>query len=160
MARPPQQLSESLQLAVMRNACLGFLLLFFTAGTSSAQKITVQLLDGRNGQPMNNQVVDVWFGDHASGVPLQVRTGQNGATIVSVPHEVQTFVAAGEWVSDCRGGNTPGKSYIDSSVYPITAVLSTGIVAENRCGKGTQQTVPGTFTLFVRPLHWWEKLGE
>ena len=144
----------------MRHACLGFLLLFFTTGTSAAQKITVQLLDGRNGQPLKNQVLDVWFGNHASGAPLQARTGQDGTTIVSIPHDVLTFVAAGEWVADCRGGNAPGKSYMDSSVYAITAVLSTGIVADNRCGKATQQPVPGTFTFFVRPMHWWEKMAE
>ena len=145
---------------VMRISCLGFLLLLLTTGTSSAQKFTVQLLDGHNGQPLKNQVLDVWFGDQASGVPLQARTGQDGTAIVSVPHGVQTFVAAGEWVADCRGGNIRGKSYIDSSVYPIAAVLSTGIVAENRCGTVTQQPVLGTFTLFVRPMHWWEKMGQ
>ena len=144
----------------MRIAALGFFLLSFTAGTAIAQQITVQLLDGRNGHPLKNQVLDLWFGNHPSAAPLQARTGQNGTAVVNVPEDARTFVAAGEWSADCRGGNQPGESYIDATVYAITAVMSTGIVAENRCGETSQHPVPGTFTFFVRPMHWWEKMRD
>ena len=144
----------------MDSAGLSFLLPLFATGTAAAQQITVHLLDGCNGQPLKNQVLDVWFSDQASGAPLQTRTGQDGTAIVTIPHDAKMFVAAGEWVADCRADNKPGKSYIDSYVYVITAVMITGIVAENRCGKTTQQPLPGTFTFFVRPMHWWEKMRE
>jgi hypothetical protein len=109
---------------------------------------------------MQNQVIDLWFGDHANGIPLKIKTGQVGTAFLMLPQDTQTFVAAGEWVADCRRGNEPGKSFIDSSVYSVHATLSTGIVAENRCGKTSEQPVPGVFTFYVRPMHWWEKIRE
>jgi len=144
----------------MRRTYLVTVLLLFTAGTSIAQQITVQLLDGRNGHPLKDQVVDFWFGDRASGHPVQVTTGRNGTAVVAVPRDAQTFVAAGEFVADCRGGNKNGLTFMDSTVYAITAVVSTGVVARNSCGETTQYPIPGTLTFFVRPMHWWEKIRE
>jgi hypothetical protein len=91
---------------------------------------------------------------------MQVRTSYDGTAVVTVPVGEKSFVAAGEWVADCRGGNKPGKNFINANVYAVAQVLSTGAVAQNSCGKATCQPVPGKFVLFVRPMHWWEKMRE
>jgi len=144
---------------IMRLARIGSFLLLLTA-SAMAQQFVVNVIDGRNGHPMKNQVVDIWFGNRATGIPLQVRTGQDATAVVTIPHDAQTFVAAGEWVADCRAGNKPGRSFTDSYVYQIPTVLNSGTVSENRCGKATTKPIPGIFTFFVRPLRWWEKMRE
>jgi hypothetical protein len=126
-----------------------------------AQKqITIKVLDGRNGHPLENVVVYVWFGQNTHGSPLGSSTGPDGTALVAIPEGEKTFVAAGEFIADCRGGNLPGKSFIDRNVYSIDEVLKTGTVGENQCGEATAQPIRDTFILFLRPLHWWEKLHD
>jgi hypothetical protein len=144
----------------MRLVKLTLLLILFAADSAVAQQITIKLINGRNGRPMKNVVIDVWFGERASGAPLQVKTRQDGTVVVTIPGNEKSVVAAGEWVADCRGGNKPGNGFIDSNVYSVTQVSHTGIVAQNSCGTATQQPIPGTLALFVRPTHWWEKMRE
>jgi hypothetical protein len=147
-------------MAEMRSLWIGLVFLALSATAAVAQQMTVRLLDGRNGHPLKNQVVDLWFSDRAGGAPLQATTGQDGTVAVKLPRDANVFVAAGEGVADCREGNTPGKTFIDSTVYAVSAVLNTGVVANNSCGDATQQVVPGTFTFFLRPKHVWEKMRE
>ena len=45
-------------------------------------------------------------------------------------------------------------------VFPISQIVSTGFVETNNCCKRTVPPIPGELTLFVRPLHWWERLSE
>jgi len=125
-----------------------------------AQEITFRVLDGRNGHPVKNATVDVWLGTAARGVPLQIKTNADGTAQLRMKADYKSFVTAGEWVGDCRGGNSPGKSYIDASVYRFADVVEHGTATQNTCGKATAQPKPGEFILFVRPLHWWEKMRE
>ena len=136
------------------------LIVFAAEGFCGAQQFTIKLIDGRNGRPLKQQVIDVWFGERADGAPVQAKTAQDGTVIVIVPHAEKSFLVAGEWLADCRGGNKPGKNFIDSNVYELTQVFSTGIVTQNSCGKAQRQSIPGVLTFFVRPLHWWEKMRE
>jgi hypothetical protein len=133
-----------------------FSLSLLIAPAAFSQQIIVKALNGRNDHPLKNARIDIWFGERVSGVPRQSKTGQDGTTLVTVPEGERTFVAAGEFIADCRGGNVAGKSFIDRNIYSIDQVLSTGLVGENQCGKATAQPVRGTFTFFLRPLHWWE----
>jgi hypothetical protein len=134
--------------------------LFVLPATLSQQQITMKVLDGRNGHPLKNVVIDVWFGERASGVPKQLRTGPDGTTVVTVPEGLRTFVAAGEFIADCRGGNVAGKSFIDRNVYSVDEVVRAGTVGENQCGKAIAQPIRNTFIFFLRPLYWWEKLHD
>ena len=134
--------------------------LFIVPTALAQQQITIKALDARNGHPLTNVVIDVWFGERASGYPRQSRTGSDGTTLITVPDGEKTFVVAGEVIADCRGGNVAGKSFIDRNVYSVDEVLTAGIVGKNQCGKATAQPVRGTLTFFLRPLHWWEKLHD
>ena len=100
----------------------------------------VKVLDGRSGHPLKNVVIDIWFGERVSGVPRQSRTGRDGTTLVTVPEGERTFVAAGEFIADCRSGNVAGKSFIDRNVYSVDGVLMAGIVGENQCGRADPTT--------------------
>jgi hypothetical protein len=126
----------------------------------SQKQFTVKVLDGRSGHSLKNVVIDIWFAQHASGVPRQSRTGQDGAAQFTVPEHKTMFVAAGEFIADCRGGNVAGKSFVDRNVYSVHDVLTTGTVGENHCGAATAQPTPNTLTFFLRPRRWWEKLHD
>lgn len=134
--------------------------LFIAPSALSQRQIIVKALDARNGHPLKKITIDIWFGERASGVPRQSTTASDGTTVFAVPEGDKTFVASGEFIADCRGGNVAGKSYIDRNVYSIDEVLTAGIVGRNQCGKVTAEPIRGTFTFFLRPLHWWEKLQE
>jgi len=134
--------------------------LFVVPAALSQQQFTVKALDARNGHPLKNVRIDIWFGERASGVPRQSTTGPDGTTIFTVPEGERAFVTSGEFIADCRGGNVAGKSYIDRNVYSVDEVLTTGTVGKNQCGKATAQPIRGTFTFFLRPFHWWEKLHD
>jgi len=133
--------------------------LFAAPAALSQQQITVKALDARNGHPLKNVTIDIWF-EHARGVPRQSTTGADGTAVFTVPEGERTFLAAGEFIADCRGGNVAGKDYIHRNVYSVDEVLMAGTVGTNQCGKATAQPIRGTFTLFLRPLHWWEKLHD
>ena len=130
-----------------------------------AQQITVKLIDGRNGQPLQHQTVGVWLGEEGVGMPtIWLNTTHDGTALLPVQHEHQSFMMAGISLVDCRAGGkhrdngTNRAANADNGVYHFADVLSSGVVAENNCGKTTIQLVPGQMILFVRPPHWWEKV--
>jgi hypothetical protein len=109
---------------------------------------------------MKGQVVDVYFGEHMSGMPVQLKTAYDGTALLPVPRDQETFVAVGDFMDDCRPKQAaPGKPYVDSYVYRFSEILKDGVVSQNICGKATSKPVAGQLTLFVRPLHWWEWLA-
>ena len=107
--------------------------LFVVPAALAQQQITIKALDARNGQPLKDIVIDVWFGERVSGLPRQSRTGPDGTSLITVPEGEKTFVAAGEVIADCRGGNVAGKSFIDRNVYSVDEVPPPAILA--RTGK-------------------------
>jgi hypothetical protein len=46
----------------------------------------------------------------------------------------------------------------NEGVYHFADVLTTGVVAENKCGKTSVRPVPRQIVLFASPSHWWEKV--
>jgi hypothetical protein len=146
----------------MHRSRIAFLLLslLMVRAAFSQQQIIVRALDARNGHPLKNTRIDLWFGDHANSFPQQSTTQPDGTTVFAVQEGKTTFVVSGEFIADCRGGNIAGKSYIDRNVYSVDDVLTAGVVGKNECGKATAQPIRGTLTIFLRPLHWWEKLHD
>jgi hypothetical protein len=43
----------------------------------------------------------------------------------------------------------------NESVYHFADVLTSGVVAESKCGKTSVQPVPRQIVLFASPSHWW-----
>jgi hypothetical protein len=123
-----------------------------------AQMITIRLLDGRNGQPLRGQILDVWLGDQPDGLPIQLRSGNDGIVLLPIPRDQQVFVITSEFAADCRPNANSSKTVVNSNVYSFNDVDRKGIVTQNSCGAATIKPVPGQLTFFVRPLHWWEKM--
>jgi hypothetical protein len=46
----------------------------------------------------------------------------------------------------------------NEGVHHFADVLTSGVVAENKCGKTSVQPVPRQIVLFASPSYWWEKV--
>src|SRR5271166_4606474 len=138
------------------------------AHSASGPQVTVRVLDGRNGRPMKDQVIEVWNGERTDGVPRQVKTDDFGAAVLAFNPQKDSFVISfgyspsGKWLADCRPlpSKNSTKSLTGSYVYHFSEVLQRGIVAENTCGKLIVEPEPAEFVFFGRPAHWWEKMRE
>lgn len=53
--------------------------------------------------------------------------------------------------------NLPGRMMPS---YSIKGILESGISASNTCGRSRVKAKPGELILFVRPLHWWERMKQ
>jgi len=114
-----------------------------------AKQITIVVLNGRNGVPMKNQTVFVWFGK-INPSPLNLTTDTDGKVVFTVESGQDSFLVAvaEQFVVDCRSS---GPAHFGDYVYRASEVLERGIAAANRCGT-TPSSVPtaGQLTLFVR----------
>lgn len=120
------------------------------------QQITIAVVDGRNGKPRTNTTVNVWYGTKIVPPPRQVTTGLDGKAVLNVPGSTETILINGRRVADCRA--TERRNHIEQNAYQVKDILEKGVVAQNLCGKSQAQPTPGTLMLYVRPVHWWEKM--
>src|SRR5215475_5087355 len=109
--------------------------------STAARQITIKVVNGHDGKPLRDTTVYIWFGTKALPPPTQVTTTNDGSASLTVPDSVETIVIAAERVADCRAGKQ--KSYIEENAYHIQDILRTGAVAQNTCGKASNQATPG-----------------
>jgi hypothetical protein len=130
-----------------------FLTLSFFAAVSTLQAATIRIrvLDGRNGKPITNEVLQIWINEESNG-PYGLPTGKDGVAMLEVPAGGLLWVHS-NWYVDCRPYTKEARAS-----YSVDDIISFGIVAGNRCGKRSFEARRGELILFVRPLHWWEGL--
>lgn len=150
----------------------------------SAQTLEIALVEGRNGRPMagGSSYVNVWVGTErkeAIAIPtdgngvarlqLTLNTSEtnipnssNNRGSIVVDHPVvkysESFRINAPYVLCGSGGSN--YSWLESKNFSTKEVLQHGYVSPNTCGKATVSPQPGQVILFVRPLTWWEKLGQ
>jgi hypothetical protein len=120
------------------------------------QQITIEVVDGWNGTPRTNMTVNVWYGSKIGPPPTQVTTGIDGKAVLNVPGSTEAILIMGQSVADCRANKR--RNYIEQNAYQVKDILQAGVVAQNLCGKSQAQSTPGTLLLYVRPVHWWQKM--
>ncbi len=166
------------------------LFLVFLCGLSPtalhAQAISIKLVDGRNGRPMADKCINVWVGDRAAPKArpsLETQTDKNGVADLRLTEQdaeinnqkqqlacglqgvIRPVVKYGDTItigSDymlCQA-RLPDGSWQALEGFSTTDALQSGIATANTCGKAKASPTPGEIVLFVRPLHWWEKLKE
>lgn len=123
-------------------------------------RITIRLLDVRNGKPLPNQTITVTFphDEHASRLPsLEVKTGVDGTAVFYLPQASPMLVnVTSEAETDLYTCSTRLSTDVEQ-------VLTDGLVS--RCSKGVQacrckfgkavsaiRSVPGELVLFARPV--------
>lgn len=147
----------------------------------SAQKISIKVVDGRNGRPVAGVCMNVMVGDSPTRPITMMATDQDGVAFVHLEGDtastrlktrtqpckrggsgVSDLVASyGDTISlgpanfaDCRPFHTNSTILYH---YPISRILHDGLELKNSCGKVRVAAKPGELILFVRPKHWWNR---
>jgi hypothetical protein len=117
-----------------------------------AQDIRIQVVDGRNGQIISKERLNVWLGPEV-GNSILLRIDRNGVASLHLDAKDMGLMSieANNYF-DCRpfGKNAPRPT------YSLTEIVKSGIATENICGKLTTEAKAGELVFFVRPLHWWD----
>jgi hypothetical protein len=137
-----------------------FLAVLGQAPSSSAQEITVRLIDTRSGRVFANTAVKVYFAPHQM---LEEKTGIDGVVKFHLPQPPPSKVSVRpqDDLTSC------------STQYPIDTQQIFGEGLISRCSKKTEpcrckfgrrvsklKNNPGELVLLARPRDWWEKFQE
>jgi hypothetical protein len=184
MKRQRKSGMHRLQKAFARALVAGLFVTCCVAG--QAQQIRIRALNAKNGKPIVNECLNVWYGK-GKGAHLIAKTDKQG---VAVLHLTQTGLST---ESGCPGWPTQVSQQADSSVivvagdryvacnkkyskikpgesqadpfdtmpnYPLATLLTSGISADNACGNFRAQAAPGELVLFMRAPEWWERMKQ
>jgi hypothetical protein len=124
---------------------------------SSAQTLTIRLLNAKSGKPIQNQNVTlIWCPDCFS--KSEVLVGKDGTGHVAVPSGAKTF----SMMEGPRIGNEPSRiAYIDcnepaTASFQVMQALESGATSGNKCGHQTAVPRPGEIVFWALPKPWWQ----
>lgn len=129
---------------------LGLAMLVLTAG-ASAEPIIIRVVDGRNGHPITDEKLQLWFNSQ-SGSAMSIATDEQGVAKVDASAGAALLVSANLY-GDCRYSKQTGP---ERPTYPVSDIVRSGVLGANTCGKLKLSPTPGELIFFVRPEHWWE----
>lgn len=127
------------------------------ATTLSAQSnvgpIRLRVLDGRNGRPVQHEVIRIWY-DEQEGTPILVQTDAAGVAEIPAPPggDAIRLMLEPTQAIDCRKLQA-GAPLV---AYNLKKIEQAGTVAENRCGSVDTRHAAGELLLFVRDRHWYD----
>ncbi len=128
-----------------------------TGSTSPGElHFRVRVVDGRNGAPIQNAHVRLWY-DEPAGLGYEFATNAHGVANMPAPagDPVRVLVAVTGY-ADCR---KPLRSDPQTG-YSLRVIARSGVLAENSCGQVAVRPQPGELVLFARPQHWYEGLNR
>ena len=129
---------------------MGVATLVLTAGIS-AEPIKIRVVDGRNGHPITDEKLQLWF-DRQSGGAMSIATDKQGVAKVDAPAGSALILSANIytncWYSKQTGPKQP--------TYSVSSIVRSGVSGANTCGTVKVLPRPGELIFFVRPEHWWE----
>ncbi len=117
-----------------------------------AQDLTVRLIDGNDGKPLQKQILLAYLGE---GPGIQATTSADGTAVFHLPTPIPDRV-----LISVENGKLHGCAYGGFSAHRI---IETGLVAENNCDPKRKflpkfAAKPGEVIIFARFLHWWERM--
>jgi len=141
---------------LLRKLCAVLCLVIWPfCNVTSAQSITLQLLNGKNGKPITKAKVYISFSDDQTRKAIELTTDHRG--------EVQ-FDAGGSKTFQVHqiGYATCDEQPVGSQprTYPVDRILKMGQVSANDCSRARLQPEPGRLVFFVRHGTWGEWLKQ
>jgi hypothetical protein len=150
-----------------------------------AQEIRVRVLNGRNGNPISKECLNVWTGTwrgahmvavtnkegvavlHVSDSEIQAEGGCPGwPTQASRRPDADGITVSGDRYVSCQeyGKITPGEPPTDPVTtmpsYPLKKILESGVSSSNTCGKFRTEARPGELVFYVRSRGFLEKMRQ
>lgn len=116
----------------------------------------VHVLDGRNGDPLRNAHLTLWY-DEQAGEGTLLTTDQHGNAPMPAPlgQPQRVLVRLADLV-DCRAGAT----HEPLVGVNLQAIAQHGESTGNRCGVVGKHPAPGELVIFARPLRWYEGINQ
>lgn len=148
-----------------------------------AQEIQVRALNAKSGKPISNECLNVWTGT-TRGAHMVAATNKNGSaalrlseneitteagcpgwpTQASRPAGSASIIVSGDRYIACqeyrkiKSGESPINPLTTMPAYPVAKILESGMSAANTCGKFRTEAKPGELIIYMRSLHWWERM--
>ena len=129
------------------------------AAPERAVTIHIRVLDGHSGKPIvGHTVIPRIEPLRAHPVENAPVTDAGGSIILTIPTNTRLNAIVSRYPT-CR--HVPKSDRTKGPItFALDQILSTGVVEANSCSQRTVAPTPGELTLFVRPLHWWERLSD
>ncbi|GAA3769461.1 hypothetical protein [Terriglobus aquaticus] len=132
-------------------------------GAEATTTIHIRLLNGKTGQPIADKEIFLernkqHLMSHAE--EHEIKTDTNGLAEATVADKGEILNPI---VVDYKSCTPRTKSSIDTDKaerFSIAQILSTGVVAQNRCGKTTEPPTPGQLTLYFRTMNVLERITD
>jgi hypothetical protein len=145
--------------APTRVASIGLCATISTVALSQTAAVQIRVLNGHNGKPIAHEGIFVRF---EPIVPHSIEnapsTDADGTLKVNAPVHAG-MNATVNYYPTCR--HVPKANRTKGPItFPVEQVVATGVVEKNNCSHLIVPPTPGELTLFVRPLHWWERLSD
>lgn len=120
-------------------------------------KIQIQVLNGRKGKPVRRaKAFTTVLPVQPYATPIASDTGRLGTFSLLVQTGTQVHTTVSKYTPCSFVAKADRKK--PPAAYAVDDILSHGVVAENHCSTRTAKATPGELILFVRPLHWWQRL--
>ncbi len=132
-----------------------------TLHAQSQNIVHIRILDGKTGLPMDASNFLVRVDHHQTMHNEWVHIGDDGNVTVALPASAKeiavkaTYDLSLQTYIDCDAAKEDDKER--DIWYPIAAILQSGVVARNECGKTSYTAKPGEFIFFVRKRNWREQ---
>ena len=116
----------------------------------------VHVLDGRNGDPLRNAHLTLWY-DEQAGAGTLLTTDQHGDAAMPAPigQPGRVLVRLADLV-ECR---TVGTRDVPAG-FNLQAIAQHGESTGNHCGPVGRHPAPGELVVFARPLRWYEGINQ
>ena len=116
----------------------------------------VHVLDGRNGDPLRNAHLTLWY-DEQEGAGTLLTTDQHGDASMPAPiGQPQRVLVRLTDLVDCRTGGTRDVP----AGFNLQSIAQHGESAGNHCGPVGRHPAPGELVVFARPSRWYEGINQ
>lgn len=126
--------------------------------------ISIRLLDGRTGLPVKATNFLVRVDHHDTAHNEWVKINDDGTVVATLPTDAKeisvkaTYNMGIDTYINCDAAKENDKER--NIWYPVSTILSAGIVAPDECARTKFTAKPGEFTFFVRKRSWHDNLGQ
>jgi hypothetical protein len=132
-------------------------------GAEATTTIHIRLLNGKTGQPIADKEIflernKTHLMSHAE--EHDIKTDASGIAEATVPSTGDILNPVVVDYKSCTPRTKQSNDTEKAERFAIAQIVSTGVVAQNHCGKTTQAPTPGELTLYFRTMNVLERITD